>query len=156
MKRFIPLLLCAMTMYGGCKLFTINNGKSSTESKQKQKDLCENGVKVMAMLQNEYTEMEIGSSVSYQYKYDYVVDEKTYTGKISKDEELEIPILEVTYDSKNPASVTTVDPCQVYEKIKDNPGRYPQWFEYVGAGLFLLGLSFGQGSLKTLFFGNKS
>jgi len=108
----------------------------------------------MAILQSEYTELEVGSSVSYQYKYDYKVNDKTYTGKISKSEELEIPILEVTYNPAKPEDVTTVDPCPVYEKIKDNPSRWPQWLEYIGAGLFLLGFATIKSSIVSAIRGN--
>lgn len=154
MKRFLPLLFCAFSMYGGCQLFEINKGKSTAEAKQKQKDLCEKGVKVMAVLQNEYTELKVGSSVSYQYKFDYKVDGKTYTGNMTEKKVLESPIVEVTYNSSNPEIVTTSDPCLVYEKIKDNPSKWPQWIEYIGAGLFLLGFAAIKSSAVTAIRGD--
>jgi hypothetical protein len=156
MNRFLPLILSALCLYGGCKLANINSGKTSEANKETKKSLCENGVKTTAILQNEYTEMEIGSSVSYQYKFDYEVDGKTYTGNHSVSEELAIPILEVRYDKTNPSSVTTSDPCVTYEKIKDLPGKYPDWMEYVGIGIFLLGLGFGQSSIVRAIKGNKA
>ncbi len=146
LSRFIPLILCLVTMYGGCQMFKINDGKTNENTKITAKDLCEKGVKVMAVIQNEYTEMEVGSSVSYQYKYDYDVNGKKYTGNISKKEELEIPVIEITYNPDHPESSTTVDPCKTYAAIKDNPGRWPQWMEMVGAGIFILGLGFVQSS----------
>lgn len=156
MNRFLPLILSIICLYGGCKLANINSGKTTEAAKETKKSLCENGEKTTAVLQNEYTEMEIGSSVSYQYKYDYQVDGKTYTGKHSASEELAIPILEVFYDKNNPSSVTTIEPCASYEKIKDLPGKYPDWMEYVGIGLFLLGLGYGQSSIMKAIRGNKS
>ncbi len=156
MSRFLPLILSIFCLYGGCKLANINSGKTSEANKATKKSLCENGVKTTAILQNEYTEMEIGSSVSYQYKFDYEVEGKTYTGNHSVSEELAIPILEVQYDKSNPSSVTTIDPCATYEKIKDLPGKYPDWMEYIGIGLFLLGLGYGQSSIVRAIRGNKS
>ncbi len=153
MNRFLPLILCVLFMYGGCQMFKINEGKTSETQKKTNQDLCEKGIKTTAILQDEYTEMEVGSSVSYMYKYDYNVNGKTYTGKITKREELTVPVLEVTYNSENPESVTTTNPCEVYAKIKDLPSRWPQWFEYVGAGLFLLSLGFVKSSAIRAFTG---
>lgn len=155
MNRFIPLVLSVVMMYGGCQLFEINKGKANEGSKELQKGLCENGVKAKAIIQNEYTEMEVGSSVSYQYKFDYEVDGKPHTGNITKNEELTIPIVEITYDKNNPATYSTGDPCKTYERIKDLPGKWPQWFEYVGAGIFLLGLGYIQSAIVHLIRGNK-
>ena len=84
LSRFLPLFLTLLLMYGGCKLFTINDGRTDESYKIAQKSLCDHGVEIMAILQNEYTELEVGSSTSYQYKFDYVVDDKTYSGDLSK------------------------------------------------------------------------
>lgn len=146
MARFLPLILVIVSMYGGCQLFEINKGKATDQLKNDKQQLCENGVKTTATLQNEYTEMEVGSSVSYQYKYDYVVDGVTYTGNLSKKEELEIPLVEITYNPKFPDQSTTTDPCAAYAKIKDMAAPWPEWIEYIGAGLFILGLLFLKGS----------
>lgn len=146
MNRFTPLIVCLLLMLGGCQLFKINDGRSSAENKEEQQALCEKGVKANAILQDEYTEMEVASSVSYLYKYDYEVNGKTYTGNLTKDEELQIPIIAITYNPDNPESVTTTDPCAVYAKIKDMPATWPQWIEYIGVGAFLLGLAFAKSS----------
>lgn len=113
MARFLPLILSLIAMYGGCQLFEINKGKSTVEYKKNQQELCEQGVQTTAILQNEYTEMEVANSVSYLYKYDYVVDGKTYTGSISKKEELGVPMLTITYNPNNPDVVTTSESCEI-------------------------------------------
>lgn len=151
MNKFLPLILCVLFMYGGCQLFTINDGRTSEAFKTEQKGLCDNGVKTVAMLHDEYTELKIKSARSYQYQFDYMVDEKKYTGKITKTSKLTSPTLEITYNSNNPESYTTKDACAVFAKVKDYPASRPQWLEYIGAGIFLLALLFIKGSIVRIF-----
>jgi len=154
LSRFLPIFLCLLFMYSGCKLFKINEGKTNDSYKIAQKSLCDNGLETTAILQNEYTELEVGSSVSYQYKFDYEVNGQSYTGNFSRDEELEIPVIKITYDSKNPESyLTSGNACEIYAAVKDNPSKWPQWFEYVGVGMFLLALGFIQSSAIRAFKG---
>lgn len=144
-------------MYSGCQLFKINDGKTNEASKVETKSLCDNGEKAVALLRSEYTEMKVAGTKTYFYEFDYEVDGVSYPGKFNKNEILSIPIVSIIYDRDNPASYTTTeDPCATYAAIKDNASRYPDWFEYVGGGLFLLGLMFAKSSVVQVFTGNQA
>jgi len=152
LARFLPLLICAVSMYGGCQLFKINDGRTNEATKLETKTLCEKGEKAVALLRNEYTEMKVAGSKTFLYEFDYEVDGASYPGKISKNEELSIPIVSIIYDPDNPSVHTTnEDPCASYAAIKDNAARWPDWFEYAGIGLFLLGLVFAKSSVLRVF-----
>ncbi len=72
---------------------------------------------------------------------------------MTETEELENPLVKIIYNPADPNQVSTGAPCEVYEKIKDNPSRYPQWFEYISAGIFVIGLLFVQGGIRRAFTG---
>lgn len=155
--RFLPLLLCLTFLYGGCQLFKINDGKTNDATKAKTKALCDKGEKANAVLESEYTEMKIAGTKTFLYDFHYRVGGEKFEGSVSKNKELTIPIVEILYDPDNPASYTTnLDPCASYAAIKDNPGRWPNWFEYAGVGIFLLGLGMAKSSVVNVFKGTQS
>ncbi|MFK7774408.1 MAG: hypothetical protein AB8F94_19855 [Saprospiraceae bacterium] len=155
LSRFLPLILCIIFLYGGYKLVTINEGKTTESVKEFKKTHCENSVMINAMIQEEYTRVEMESATYFEYKFDYEVDGKKYSGDHTVSTEMTIPIITVYYNKNQPNVVSTDDPCLAYKRIKDSPIRYPDWIEYVGIGMVLLGLGFGRSSIVRAIRGTK-
>jgi len=116
--------------------------------------LCDKSVKTGAMVKNEYTRIEEEEAIYYEYQYYFEVGEETYSGTHRVSKELKIPIVEIFYNSDDPNNVTIHDPCIDYNKLKDRPMRYPDWIEYLGMGIILLGLGFGRSSIVRAIKGN--
>lgn len=153
-SRFLPLILCLVCLFVGYKLTDINNGRTSESTVNFKKMLCEKSVKAGAMIRSEYTQVEQGDAIYYEYTYDFEVGEKTYSGTYTVSEELTIPIVEVFYNSDDPSNVMTSDPCLDYERIKDRPMSYPSWIENVGLVFLLIAIGFGRSSIVRAIKGN--
>jgi hypothetical protein len=148
MKKALPLIIGVAMIIIGWQLWDKNEGSSLKDKEGYYKKICEEGVKTMATLQNEYSQMK-GKIVNIvTYKYDYVVNGKTYTGQSTTNKLPDNNEFEVTYLPDSPEVVERGKPCATYESIKnDNSSPFLQ---YLGIGLFFIGIAVGWNGLKTL------
>lgn len=110
---------------------------------------CERGVETTALLLNEYTETTAGKVIKMvTYKYNYIVNEQTYTGEITTNTLPENNEIKVTYLPDKPELSERGDPCKTYENIKSN--NTSPFLMYLGIGTFFIGLIVAWKGLKNL------
>jgi hypothetical protein len=146
MKRFLPFIVGVVMVVIGWQLWDKNEGSSLKDKEDHYKKLCERGIKTMATLQNEYSQMKGRIINVVTYKYDYVVNGQIFTGQVTTNKLPDNDEFEVTYLPENPKVVEKANPCATYESIKnDNSSPFLQ---YLGIGLFFIGIIVGWNGLK--------
>ena len=81
------------------------------------------------------------------YKFDYVVDGRTYTNEATTDK-LPATDFEVTYLPGKPEVAFRGNACATYENIINNQGS--PTLMYLGIGLFFVGIVVGYNGLKSV------
>ncbi len=148
MKKFLTLIVGVIMVIVGWQLWDKNEGSSRKDKEGYYKKICEQGIKTMATLQNEYSQMKGKILNVITYKYDYVVNGQTYTGQTTTNKLPDNIEFEVTYLPDDPQVVEEGNPCGTYESIKnDNSSPF---LYYLGIGLFFIGIVVGWNGLKIL------
>lgn len=158
MKKFLPLIIGIAMVIIGWKLWDGNSKSSLKDQESKYKELCEQGVKVMATMQNQYTETTINSLKMYTYKLDYTVEGQSYTKEKTTNILPKEAEIELTYLPSTPQTAETGDMCKQYEEIKSDSSS--SFLLYLGIGMFFIGIIVAYGSFKglirNLIKGNKN
>ncbi len=149
MRRLLPVVVGIIMIAVGGLLWSQNEGSSLKDQEGYYRELCEKGVRTQAVLQAQYTSTK-GTAVNMvTYKYDYVVDGRTYTGEVTTNRLPEGREFEVTYLPEKPETSERGSPCKTYESIKNSsasPGLM-----YTGIGLFFIGVAIAWQGLRRLF-----
>ena len=149
MKKILPIIIGVVMAYIGWQLWDSNEGSDLKDKEGYYKELCEKGVQVNAILQNEYTQLKGKVLNVITYKYDYEVDGRTYTGEVSTNKLPDIPIIEITYLPDTPEVSEKGDMCKTYQSIKENDSS--SFLMYLGIGMFFIGIFVAYSGLKSLF-----
>lgn len=146
MKKVIPLIIGVVMAIVGGKMALKNLDATGSVNIEFYKELCLNGEKATAFLQNEYKENE-GLSIVI-FKYDYYVGGVQYTEEVSTSKLPESTEFEITYLPKNPSQNSMFNVCKVYENAQNDTSSLPLF--YVGLAMLIIGLITAWTSLKML------
>jgi len=135
----------------GMNLWTNNEGSSLKGEEDFYKNLCDNGVKTIANMQDEYTHRKGKATNIVSYKYDYFVNGIKYTEEIITNKLPKTQAFEITYLPSNPSLSSISNVCATYERIKNDTSSSS--LMYIGIVMFFIGLLTAWTSFKKLIKG---
>lgn len=127
----------------GLFLVNLSTNSTSEETIQKYEGLCKNIAKTVAYYDSTYSVLKVSVAKVATIKFKYVVNNNFYNGEqvVPASEAPTDPVVEIWYDSQNPASYSIEEPCAQLDLYKKKHKLPSNWLFFGGALFVLIGIS---------------
>ena len=127
--------------YGGFKLLDIGFNSTTAETVQKYEGLCKNSMETLGYYDSTYLVMKVVGAKVSTINFKYAVDGTFFNGShtLEGPEGPAAKTVRVWYDSENPSSYSTDEPCAQLAAQKKKYKLPPLVFLISGAILLLIG-----------------